>query len=42
MLKNTNETIKTGTNFNLKTDSLIGKYQNTSIKLKIPIFSIYS
>ena len=41
MLKNTNETIKTGTNFDLTTDTFIQKYQNILIKLKILIFSIY-
>ena len=41
MLKNTNETIETGTNFDLTTDYLIEKYQNISIKLKILIFTIY-
>ena len=41
MLKNANEAIKTGTKFDLTTDSFIEKNQNISIKLKIRIFSTY-
>ena len=37
MPKNTNMTKNTGTNFDLKTDSLIEKYKNNSLKFKIRI-----
>ena len=37
MLKNTNKTKKTGTNFDLTTDFLIKKYETISIKFKIRV-----
>ena len=37
MIKNTNKTKNTGTNFDLKSDSLIEKYYTTSMKFKIGI-----
>ena len=40
MLKNTNKTKKTRTNFDLTTDYSIEKYLTVSIKFKIPIFKL--